>query len=110
MGEGEGIDGKGEGGNENPPLHAPLIHISGYAPETCTSCLDYEFKTTLIILNENMIERCHVFRRVAPRCPVDQAKFDPSKVRQSNVFSKINYCVFYLDTGTSEETRLVTML
>ena len=32
--EGRGGDGKGEarGGDETPPLHAPLIHISGYAP------------------------------------------------------------------------------
>ena len=34
--KGRGGDGKvrrgGERGDETPPLHAPLIHISGYAP------------------------------------------------------------------------------
>ena len=32
-GEGKGGDGKGRGRGRDPPLHAPLIHISGYAPE-----------------------------------------------------------------------------
>ena len=35
-GRGNGREGKGKGregeGEETPPLHAPLIHISGYAP------------------------------------------------------------------------------
>jgi len=32
--EGEGGDGKGRDwrGDETSPIHAPLIHISGYAP------------------------------------------------------------------------------
>jgi len=37
--EGRGREGKGEvrGGEETrpPPLHAPLIHISAYAPDFC---------------------------------------------------------------------------
>ena len=34
--EGTGRGGEGEegrGGDETPPLHAPLIHVSGYAPD-----------------------------------------------------------------------------
>ena len=30
--EGRGREGEGREGDETPPLHAPLIHISGYAP------------------------------------------------------------------------------
>ena len=38
---GRGGDGKGRGsgGDETPPLHAPLIHISGYAPVVCYLCI-----------------------------------------------------------------------
>ena len=38
-GKEEGGDGKGEGsgGDESPPLHAPLIHISGYAPASVST-------------------------------------------------------------------------
>ena len=34
-GSGKGREGKGRGREETPPLHAPLIHISGYAPGGC---------------------------------------------------------------------------
>jgi len=32
-GESSGMGGEGNGGEKTPPLHAPLIHISGYAPD-----------------------------------------------------------------------------
>ena len=35
-GEGRGRQGEGSLGDETAPLHAPLIHISGYAPVSFT--------------------------------------------------------------------------
>ena len=36
-GEGTGRGGEERGGDETPALHAPLIHISGYAPILCST-------------------------------------------------------------------------
>jgi len=36
-GKGRGGEREGRGGEETSPLHAPLIHISGYAPAHVSS-------------------------------------------------------------------------
>jgi len=43
--DGKGREGRGRGGDKIPALHAPLIHISGYAPDEC--CLTISSSASL---------------------------------------------------------------
>jgi len=61
-GEEKGREGKGKGrgggGEENPPLHAPLIIISGYAPDVgfyknlaYDSCIAFDCSLSITLPN-----------------------------------------------------------